>query len=79
MKIVLATGIFYPDVGGPAIHVRKIAEALVQDGFQPVVVSYGDYSGPEEFPFKVVRISIASVLCTENASIEALPIFFILL
>ena len=56
-KIVLATGIFYPDVGGPAIHVRKIAEALVGAGFRPVVVSYGDYSGQEDFPFKVIRIS----------------------
>lgn len=56
-KIVLATGIFYPDVGGPAIHVRKIAEALTQDGHGVVVLAYGDYSGTEQFSFKVVRIS----------------------
>lgn len=55
--MILATGIFYPDVGGPAIHVRKIAEALVQHGYKPVVIAYGDYDGPEQFPFKVVRIS----------------------
>jgi len=57
MKIVLATGIFYPDVGGPAIHVRKIAEALQASGYQPVVIAYGDYDGPEQFSFKVGRIS----------------------
>ncbi|MBI2670129.1 MAG: glycosyltransferase family 4 protein [Candidatus Yanofskybacteria bacterium] len=56
-KIVLATGIFFPDVGGPAIHVRKIAEALHQDGWRVVVVSYGDYDGQEQFPFRVIRIS----------------------
>ncbi len=56
-KIVLATGIFFPDVGGPAIHVRKIAEALVGRGHRPVVIAYGDYDGPQTFPFKVVRIS----------------------
>ncbi|MEK7151738.1 MAG: glycosyltransferase family 4 protein [Patescibacteria group bacterium] len=56
-KIVLATGIFYPDVGGPAIHVRKIAEALHVAGYKPVVIAYGDYDGPQQFLFKVVRIS----------------------
>src|SRR3989338_760907 len=57
IKIILATGIFYPDVGGPAIHVRKIAEALTQNGFRPVVIAYGDYDGQENFPFRVIRIS----------------------
>ena len=56
-KIILATGIFYPDIGGPAIHVRKIAEALHAAGYKPVVIAYGDYDGSQEFPFKVVRIS----------------------
>ncbi|TSC74743.1 MAG: glycoside hydrolase family protein [Parcubacteria group bacterium Gr01-1014_44] len=57
MKIVLATGIFYPDVGGPAIHVRKIAEALVEKGHRPVVLAYGDYDGPDTFNFEVKRVS----------------------
>ncbi|MDP3954727.1 MAG: glycosyltransferase family 4 protein [bacterium] len=56
-KIVLATGIFYPDVGGPAIHVRKIAEALTENGWQVVVVAYGDGDGGVKFPFRVIRIS----------------------
>lgn len=57
IKIVLATGIFYPDIGGPAIHVRRIAEALAAFGHEPVVIAYGDYGGPEQFPFRVIRIS----------------------
>ncbi len=56
-KIILATGIFFPDIGGPAIHVRKIAETLVREGYRPVVISYGEYSGSENFPFKVIKIS----------------------
>lgn len=56
-KILLATGIFYPDVGGPAIHVRKIAEALIGAGFMVSVVSYGEPSDKEQFGFKVIRIS----------------------
>ena len=57
MKIILATGIFYPDVGGPAIHVRKIAEALVEKGHRPVVLAYGDYDGQDAFNFEVRRVS----------------------
>lgn len=57
MKIVLATGIFYPDVGGPAIHVRKIAEALLSAGFKPVVITYSTSSERDNFPFTVYRIS----------------------
>ena len=56
-KIILATGIFYPDVGGPAIHVRKIAERLCEEGFEVVVVAYGENKEPDNFPFKVLRIS----------------------
>jgi len=57
MRILLATGVFYPDVGGPAIHVVKIAERLVAEGFRPVVVSYGDDGDNKQFPFKIKRIS----------------------
>lgn len=57
MKILLATGIFYPDVGGPAIHVRKIAERLSTEGYEPVVLAYGDDFDNKEFGFEVIRIS----------------------
>lgn len=56
-KILLATGIFYPDVGGPAIHVRKIAEMLTSSGFKVMVVTYGESKEKNIFPFKVKRIS----------------------
>lgn len=56
-KILLAAGVFYPDVGGPAIHVAKIAERLYKDGFEPVVVCYGDNQENKQFLFKVKRIS----------------------
>src|SRR3989344_3463647 len=58
MKVILAAGIFYPDVGGPAIHVRKIADALNQAGFRPVVVTYGVPSS-EHLSYPVFRISRA--------------------
>ncbi len=57
MKILLAAGIFYPDVGGPAIHVRKIAEALITNGYDVTVIAYGDDKTNKKFPFNVVRVS----------------------
>ena len=57
MKVTLATGIFYPDVGGPAIHVRKIAEALVASGAMVQVVTYGNSLEADSFPFLVHRVS----------------------
>lgn len=41
MKIVLATGIYPPDIGGPATYVRELARELVRRGIGVVVVTYG--------------------------------------
>lgn len=57
IKILLAAGVFYPDVGGPAIHVRKIAERLKDEGLTPVVIAYGDDPEKKDFGFKVKRVS----------------------
>lgn len=57
MKVLLAAGVFYPDVGGPAIHVAKIADRLSKEGFAPVVVSYGDDPENKAFSFRIKRIS----------------------
>jgi len=54
--IFLATGIFYPDIGGPAIHANKIAEGLLKNGLEPVVLTYSHSYKNDNFPFKVVRI-----------------------
>ncbi len=56
MKILLATGIFFPDVGGPATHVRKIAEHLAGLGWKVTVVAFGDHKGSSE-SYRVVRVS----------------------
>jgi len=57
IKILLVSGIFYPDVGGPAIHVRKIAEKLTKNNYSIVVVAYGDPLENIDFGFKVIYIS----------------------
>ena len=57
MKIVIAAGVFYPDVGGPAIHARKIAEEIINNSWQTEVIAYGNYKAKNEFPFKIKRVS----------------------
>jgi len=42
MKIFIATGIFPPDVGGPATYVEKISSELIMRGHQARVLTYSD-------------------------------------
>ena len=58
MKILIACGIFPPDIGGPATYVAGIASALAASGHDMRVVTCGhDAPGSAEFPFPVRRIS----------------------
>ncbi len=45
MKILLATGIFPPEIGGPATYVRSVARELVARGDNVVVITYGTKQG----------------------------------
>ena len=47
MKIVLATGIYPPDIGGPATYCKNLAEQLTKEGHEVTVVTYGE-SGTRE-------------------------------
>ncbi len=42
MKILLATGIYPPEIGGPASFTRELARELKRHGHEPTVVCYGD-------------------------------------
>lgn len=51
MKIVLATGIYPPDIGGPATYVRALAAELARLGNAVSVVTYGRVeSGKRKVP-----------------------------
>ena len=47
LKIVLATGIYPPDIGGPATYVAKLAEELPKRGCEVKVVTYGEMRNAE--------------------------------
>lgn len=61
MKLLLITGIFPPDIGGPATYVPEMAKALTQRGHEVRVLTTSE---PEhlarddrEYPFPVVRMN----------------------
>lgn len=59
MKITIASGIFPPDSGGPAIYVPKIAEYFSRLGHQVEVICLSNSLKPVEdtYTYPVIRIS----------------------
>lgn len=56
-KIVLATGIFPPDIGGPATYCEKLAKELIGRGLEIKVICYSDVKKYGSYDFPVARIS----------------------
>ena len=59
MRIIFLTGIWPPDVGGPATHGPEFARFLVERGHEVTVVTMGD-GEPDVRPCEVVVVSRAS-------------------
>lgn len=60
MNIVLATGIFEPEAGGPATYTKELARLLTEHGHIVTVVTYSAQNAYEfdiEYPFTVVRVT----------------------
>ena len=77
MKILFASEIFPPDIGGPATYVASVAARLQQDGHQVAVVTYSDdqtTANDKNRPFKIYRIKRQ-----QNLLIRYLKYFFKLL
>ncbi len=58
MKIILATGIYPPDIGGPATYVSHLAATLWGNGEDVTVITYAKRHVPvEKSPWKVTTVS----------------------
>jgi|Deesub1362A_J573_1020465.scaffolds.fasta_scaffold00550_21 glycosyltransferase involved in cell wall biosynthesis len=60
MKVLITTGIFPPDAGGPATYVPRIATELARTGNEVCVVTLSDvpaHAADQQYNFKVIRIS----------------------
>ncbi len=58
MKIILATGVYPPAIGGPATYVKNIAERLAAMGEQVTVVTYASHASVTEAPWRVVSVPL---------------------
>lgn len=57
MNICLITGIFPPDIGGPATYVSRLAHSLTQQGHDVCVITLGDDETSYHFPvYRVSRV-----------------------
>ncbi|HEY3248771.1 MAG TPA: glycosyltransferase family 4 protein [bacterium] len=56
MNVLIASGIFPPDIGGPATYVPSLAAALAGRGDAITVVTMSDEPHPDAYPFRVVRV-----------------------
>ena len=61
MRITFATGIYPPDIGGPATYVSHLAKDLFDKGWQLSVVTYGEETENEP-TFPVERVSRSAAL-----------------
>jgi glycosyltransferase involved in cell wall biosynthesis len=58
MKIVLATGIYPPVIGGPATYTKALAEKLANSGHEITVVTYGEVEKSDKWTVESVSRSI---------------------
>lgn len=58
MKVLIVTGIFPPDIGGPATYVPQIARALTARGHTITVLTLSERVNHEDggYPFTVIRL-----------------------
>ena len=57
MKIVILTGIFPPDAGGPATYIPILAEALIKKNhFVQVITLSENTQWQNNFPYELLRI-----------------------
>jgi glycosyltransferase involved in cell wall biosynthesis len=70
MRIVFLTGIWPPDVGGPATHGPEFARFLVDRGHEVVVITMGD-GEPEVRPCEVVVVSRSSRFAVRYGRVAA--------
>ena len=57
MKILLVSGIYPPDIGGPANFIPKLAEYLLASGHTPTVLTLGSQNSFESLDgYKVIKI-----------------------
>src|SRR3989344_6112664 len=61
MHLLIAAGIFPPDIGGPATYAERLASGLARKGHSVRVVCYSSTMDDEPRPYRVIRIKRRSL------------------
>lgn len=69
-KILIATGIFPPDIGGPATYVKTLVEELPRRGYEVTVVTYTD-----KFEVRSDKLEVIRILRKQNIILRYLKYF----
>lgn len=56
LKILIATGVYPPEIGGPATYVFNLARELVKDGQEVKILSYGHKTSEPEAGLSVQKV-----------------------
>lgn len=57
-KILITTGIFPPDIGGPATQIDAFCRELIKRDFKVTILTFGSQTHLEaDYPYKVIKIS----------------------
>ena len=59
MKILIATGIYIPEIGGPATYIPNLAKEFIKLGHQVKIITYSDkkeYKVDKDLPYSIFRI-----------------------
>ncbi len=56
MRILIASGTFHPESGGPPTYLLRLGRELVERGHGVQVVTYGDEPAPRRYPYPVYRV-----------------------
>ena len=58
-SLLITSGVFAPDIGGPASYAKSVGSRLSKDGISVVLVTYSSvrrHSGDKNLPFRVYRV-----------------------
>lgn len=56
VKVIIASGIYPPDIGGPATYSQLIAREFVKQGIEVSLICYSDKKQKDNEKFKIIRI-----------------------
>ena len=61
MNILITTGIFPPDIGGPATMLTAFAGSLIKNGFKVQIITYAENSTHDRLSFGEKTVEVHKI------------------